>query len=154
MSDFPLEGGCHCGAVRYELRGPALSVQHCHCERCRKMYGSFFGTGAVVRRRDVTIQGEENLTTYRSSPSFEGRFCRTCGGHLFGYEDSEPRLMYIAPTTLDGGAHPGHAPDKECHIYLRSKAPWEQVADDLPKFETSSPDEIITGRQKEDALAR
>jgi len=154
MSRFPLEGGCHCGAVRYELRAPALSVQHCHCERCRKICGTFFGTGAVMKRSDVAIQGEGNLATYRSSPSFAGKFCRTCGGHLFGYEDSEPQLMYVAPATLDGGAHPGHPPDKECHIYVRSKAVWEDIGDDLPKFEASSPDEIITGVQKAAAFDR
>lgn len=154
MSRFPLHGGCHCGAVRYELRAPALSVQHCHCERCRKIYGTFFGSGAVVNRGDLSIAGADNLTTYRSSPSFAGQFCRTCGGHLFGYEESEPRIMYISPGTLDGGAHPGHPADKECHTYLRSKAPWERLGDDLPKFEASSPDEIITGRQKAEALDR
>jgi len=154
MPGFPLEGGCHCGAVRYRLLAPAISVQHCHCERCRKIYGTFFGTGAVVKRRDVSIEGAENLTTYRSSPSLAGQFCRTCGGHLFGYEDSEPRLMYIAPTTLDGGAHPGHPADKECHIYVRSKAAWEEIGGDLPKFEASSPDEIITEAQRAEASER
>lgn len=148
MSRFPLEGGCHCGAVRYGLHKPALSVQHCHCERCRKVYGSMFSTGAVVQRDAITITGEGNLTTYRSSPTLASRFCKTCGCHLFGYEESEQALMYFAASTLDGRAHPGHPPDKESHIYMRSKAQWDQTSDDLAKYETMSPDEIITGLQK------
>jgi hypothetical protein len=154
MASFPLAGGCHCGAVRYVLHKPALSVQHCHCERCRKVYGNLFATGAVVRRDAVSITGERNLATYRSSATLASRFCKTCGCHLFGYEDSEPTLMYFAPATLDGGAHPGHPPDKESHIYLRSKAQWDRTSDDLVKYETSSPDEIITGVQKAEILDR
>lgn len=154
MSRFPLEGGCHCGAVRYVLHKPALSVQHCHCERCRKVHAGMFSTGAVVERVAVTITGEANLTTYRSSPTFPGMFCKTCGCHLFAYEESEPTLMYILPATLDGGAHPGHPPDKESHVYMRSKALWDRTADDLIKYETTSPDEIITGLQKAEILNR
>ncbi|TFH12160.1 MAG: GFA family protein [Lentisphaerales bacterium] len=154
MSRFPLEGGCHCGAVRYVLHKPALSVQHCHCERCRKMTGCMFGTGAVVQRDGVTITGEGNLTAYRSSATFPEMFCKTCGCHLFAYEDSEPTLMYVSAATLDGGAHPGHPPDKESHVYMRSKAQWDRTADDLIKYSTTSPDEIITGLQKAELLDR
>ena len=154
MSKFPLHGGCHCGAVRYVLHEPALSVQHCHCERCRKTSGAMFATGAVVKRSAVTITGEDNLTTYRSSPTFPSQFCSTCGCPLFEYEESEPGLMYIEPWTLDGGVHPGHSPDKESHIYMRSKAEWDRTEDDLTKYETTSPDEIITGRQKAEILDR
>lgn len=145
---FPLAGGCHCGAVRYDLLGPALSLQHCHCSRCRKLTGTFMASGAVIRRADLRIRGAENLTSYRSSPSFEGLFCRICSSGLFCYEDSEPTLMYLMPGTLDDGAHPGHPPGTECHIYTTSKAPWEEIAGSLPQYPTVSPHEIITGVQR------
>jgi hypothetical protein len=96
----------------------------------------------------LKIEGEVNLTTYRSSSSFAEKFCKTCGCHLFAYEDSQPDLMYFAPATIDGGLHPGHPPNKESHIYVGSKAEWEQLADGLPKYDTSSPDEIITTVQR------
>lgn len=149
MTSFPIQGGCHCRAVRYKLLAPALSVQHCHCERCRKLYGSLSANGAVIARGDLRIDsGRENLTTYRSSPSFANEFCKTCGCLLFAYEDGEPDVMYFSPATLDGGVHPGHPDGKESHIYVGSKAEWERIADDLPKYDTTSPDEIITGIQK------
>jgi hypothetical protein len=154
MSEFRLDGGCHCGAVRYVLTEPAISVQHCHCERCRKGTGAMTGIGAVIDRSALTISGSENLTEYRSSPSYSDHFCKICGSHLFFYEDSETRLMYFSPATLDEGAHPGHSPDKESHIYMRSKPAWHRSTDDLPKYQTTSPDEIITGAQKEEILNR
>jgi hypothetical protein len=148
MTKFPVQGGCHCGAVRYTLLGPALSVQHCHCARCRKVYGNLTAQGAVIAKSQIKIEGEANLTTYRSSPSFADKFCKTCGCHLFSYEDSEKTLMYMSPATLDGGVHPGHPADKETHIYFSHRAEWARVEDDFPKYDTISPDEIVTDTQR------
>lgn len=148
MADYPMQGGCACGAVRFTLLGPPISIQHCHCENCRKISGEFTSTGAVISRRFLLIEGAENLGGYRTSPSFERQFCRTCSCYLFAYEDSEPDLMYFAPATIDGGRHPGHPPGSESHIYLRSKCEWEQVADDLPKYDAASPDDIVTDLQR------
>jgi hypothetical protein len=148
MTKFPVQGGCHCGAVRYTLLAPAMSVQHCHCLRCRKLSGGLIVSGAVIARADIRIESTENLTTYRSSPSFARKFCKTCGCPLFEYEDSEPRLMYLLPGTLDGGVHPGHPAGKEAHIYVGSKAEWNQIGDDLPTYDTSCPDDIITELQR------
>ena len=44
MSDDPIRGSCLCGAVRYEVRGEAISTFHCHCEICRKQHGAAFAT--------------------------------------------------------------------------------------------------------------
>jgi hypothetical protein len=149
MTTFPVSGGCHCGAVRYTLHAPAISVQHCHCSMCRTISGSLSETGAVVERTHLSVdRGADNLTTYRSSPSFRRLFCRTCGCQLFAYEDSEPVLMYFGPATLDGGAHPGHPPDKEYHIQFASRAEWDPTDDDLAKYDSTGPDEILTQIQK------
>ena len=148
MTKFPVQGGCHCGAVRYTLLGPAMSVQHCHCSRCRKLSGGLTASGAVVARADIRIESTENLTAYRSSPSFARMFCKTCGCFLFSYEDTEPKLMYFAAGTLDGGVHPGHPAEKEAHVYVGSKAEWDRIGDDLPRYDASSPDEIITEQQR------
>jgi hypothetical protein len=148
VTTFPVQGGCHCGAVRYTLLGPALGVQHCHCSRCRKVYGHLAAQGAVIARSQIRITGESNLTTYRSSPSFAGQFCKTCGCHLFSYEDSEKTLMYFSPATLDGGVHPGHPDGTEIHIQVGSKAEWARLDSELPRYDTSGPGEIITAAQK------
>jgi hypothetical protein len=144
MPDFPKTGGCHCGRVRYAVLAAPLSVQHCHCSQCRKGFATLSAQGAVIRRADLRITGEEALTRYRTSKSFEYRFCATCGSRIFAYEDSEPELMYFMPATLDGGVHPGHPPDRESHIHCGSRAEWERLTDDLPKFEEASPDEIVS----------
>jgi hypothetical protein len=113
-----------------------------------------------VRKADLQITGEENLTHFRSSPSFDGCFCKICGSHLFDFEDSEPSLMYLNPGSLDDGAHPGHPTEKEYHIYVRSRC-RETIGDDLPQYvsfaDGSSPrpsgpalrlDTILRGRSR------
>lgn len=147
-----MEGGCHCGAVRFELLAPPLSIQHCHCEICRKMTGTFFQSGAVVRKADVRLSGTANVTGYRASPSFERCFCRTCGGKVYAYEDSEADLMYLSVAAIDGGVHPGHPPGSECHIYVGSKAEWETIGDGLPQYPKASPDEILTEQQRREGI--
>ena len=100
-----------------------------------------------MRRDKVDIEGAENLTGYRSSPGFEQQFCRTCGCSLFAYDDDEATVFYVYPATLDGGVDPGHPREMESHIYMRSRAEWEQVSDALPHFERDGPGEIITESQ-------
>ena len=145
-----LSGGCHCGAVRYTLHASPLSIQHCHCETCRKTSGALYTTGGVMRRDKVEIIGAENLTRYRASPSFEQQFCGTCGCDLFAYDDNETVLFYVHVSTLDDGVDPGHPKDMESHAYMRSKAEWEYVSDAIPHFEKDGIGEIITEIQKID----
>ena len=38
------EGGCLCGALRYEIDGPFVDMLHCHCSMCRKHHGTPFAT--------------------------------------------------------------------------------------------------------------
>jgi hypothetical protein len=58
------------------------------------------------------------------------------------------RYALLASATLDGGKHPGHPADKECHTHVGSKAEWERICDGLPQYPEASPDEIITTIQR------
>jgi hypothetical protein len=101
-----------------------------------------------MRRDKVVIEGAENLTGYRTSPSFEEQFCSTCGCNLFSYEDGEANLFYVELPSLDGGVDPGHPREMESHIYMGSRAEWEHVSDAIPHYEKEGPGEIITEFQK------
>jgi hypothetical protein len=69
-------GGCHCGAVRYELRGEPYVAGLCHCTICRKLTGSSFSATANWRRDQFTMSGELKTYARRS-------FCPNCGSRLF-----------------------------------------------------------------------
>ena len=77
-------GGCHCGAVRYEvdvdLSQPLIE---CNCSICGKT-----GTrlAFVPSAQFKLLQGEANLTDYLfQKKHIHHTFCRTCGVRSFAY---------------------------------------------------------------------
>ncbi len=76
------QGGCHCGAVRYEVKTGLEQTITCNCSICQK-------TGAVlafVPAADFTlISGEDHLTDYQFNKKIiHHLFCKVCGIRSFG----------------------------------------------------------------------
>ncbi len=76
------DGSCLCGAVRFSVEGNLPAPSACHCSKCRKHTGHY-EAGTDVPRAAVTIEGEKNLTWYRSSDEVRRGFCAICGSSLF-----------------------------------------------------------------------
>jgi hypothetical protein len=75
------QGGCLCGAVRYQIDGNPIGSGICHCRSCRKVvsapalpFVTFPAGGFTVMRG--------RLVEYRSSPSVTRGFCGQCGSPL------------------------------------------------------------------------
>lgn len=71
-------GGCHCGAVRFEVDVPAaFEVEDCNCSICA-MSGNIHVIVPASRFR--LLQGAENLAEYTfNTGRAKHRFCKTCG---------------------------------------------------------------------------
>lgn len=126
-------GSCLCGAVRYEMLSPYRWMTHCHCSMCRKHHGSLFSTSlGVTRERFRWLQGAQEIMHYRSSAELERPFCRHCGSPVpFPADD-----LYICPAgNLD--EHPGIQP--RAHVFVGSKSPLHEIADELRQFEEYPP---------------
>jgi hypothetical protein len=82
-------GGCHCGAVRFEVDAPAhLTALECNCSICR-MTG--FLHLIVPRSRFRLLQGEQQLTEYQFNTGTACHlFCRRCGVKSFYVPRSNP----------------------------------------------------------------
>ena len=79
--DFPLLGGCNCGAVRYEIRRPALAAYICHCHLCQKRTGSAFSLSAVFPDGCLAITAGTPKRTERILPNGfrnESWICEVC----------------------------------------------------------------------------
>ena len=134
MTSFPIFGGCICEEVRYEVKGPARCVVHCHCSQCRRSYASLVGTGATIESDQIEIiKGKDHLTTYKFSSEVRRQFCKKCGCSILYYDDRFPGVVFYFPSTLDDGIHPGHPEDNEHHVHINSKATWENFEDNLPR---------------------
>jgi hypothetical protein len=93
-------GGCHCGAVRFEVEAPErLTVLDCNCTLC-SMTG--FLHLIVPKSKFRLLQGEENLATYRFNTGVaQHRFCRTCGIKSFYIPRSNPDGIDVNVRCLD-----------------------------------------------------
>lgn len=83
------QGGCHCGAVQFEVEAPdSVEVENCNCSICQ-MTGYLH---LIVPLRNFRLlAGEDKLTTYRFNTGVaEHRFCRVCGIKSFYIPRSNP----------------------------------------------------------------
>jgi len=63
------EGGCHCGAVRYEVTGKPQHVALCHCSDCRRSAGAPMVAWAAFLEDQFTITQGEPRTRNSSGQS-------------------------------------------------------------------------------------
>jgi hypothetical protein len=93
-------GGCHCGAVAFEVDAPArLVVQDCNCSICS---ASGFRHLIVPRERFRLLRGEHALAEYRfGSRVARHLFCRTCGVKSFYVPRSHPQGYSVNARCLD-----------------------------------------------------
>ncbi len=76
------KGGCHCGAVTFEVQAPTqLQASCCNCSIC-SMTGFIH---LIVSRREFRLtSGADDLSTYRFNTGVaQHKFCRVCGVKSF-----------------------------------------------------------------------
>lgn len=95
-------GGCHCGAVRFEVEASLDAVITCNCSHCG-MRGLMLSFVPAAQFR--LLQGESALTTYLFNHKvIQHRFCQRCGIEAFGegkMPDGSPTVA-INVRCLDG----------------------------------------------------
>lgn len=104
MSAATLEGGCLCGAVRYEISEAEAvgELVFCHCRMCRKAQGGLFGANAPIASRNFKLTlGAERIREYCSSPGKIRTFCDECGSPLYSARLDCPDFVRLRIGTLD-----------------------------------------------------
>ncbi|XP_066963412.1 centromere protein V-like isoform X2 [Macrobrachium rosenbergii] len=96
-------GGCHCGAVRFEVYStPVLNVIDCNCSICVKKQNKHF---IVPLSEFKLLQGHDSLKTYTfNTHQAKHIFCTTCGVQSFYIPRSNPDGYGIAVHCLDNGS--------------------------------------------------
>jgi hypothetical protein len=81
-----LQGGCHCGAIRYEAGALPERNSICHCTDCRRASGAPLMAWALFGAKDVkVIKGAPRVRA--SSEHGRRHFCPECGTGLFYTND-------------------------------------------------------------------
>lgn len=123
-------GGCHCGAVRYEVEGDPHTHALCHCSDCRRHAGAPMVAWTMYPESALTVvQGKPKI--YESSANGRRHFCADCGTSLF-YSNAEtlPGIVDIQSGTYDD---PDAIPAR-VHIQVAERLTWMKTAHELPEF--------------------
>lgn len=107
------------------------------CSECRKAQGSAFATNGIVGTDKFTIiSGKDDLTGFESSPGQTKYFCRNCGSPIMSKSVGSPDQVRVRLGTIESDID--ERPD--AHIFVTSKANWEDICGDIPQYETYEPD--------------
>ena len=125
-----LHGGCECGAVRYRVPDGFEYALNCHCSRCRAGTGSAFKPfGGIERAKLEIVDGADRLLVWGDDEGNHTR-CGVCGSLLWSVV-RDGGWVHVAYGSL--ADEPSTRP--QAHIFVGSKAPWFEIADDLPQFD-------------------
>ena len=130
-----IEGGCHCGAIRYRVTGEAITHALCHCTDCRRHAGApMVGwTMCPASALEVT-RGAPKV--YASSANGRRHFCPECGTGLFYVNEVVlPGIIDIQSATYDD---PDAVPAR-AHIQVAERIGWMERAHELPAFDRFPP---------------
>ena len=122
-------GGCHCGAVRFEVEGDFERFFLCHCSRCRKGSGSahganLFSTTATLR----WLSGEDKIRRYQvPGARHEKSFCTDCGAAL--PSQLSGAFVKVPAGSLDSAL----AMRPTAHIFVASRAAWDERLEDVQR---------------------
>jgi hypothetical protein len=128
------QGGCLCGAIRYEVSGEAVVVALCHCSMCRRSSGAPAVAWAMFEQTALRfVTGQP--TAYASSPGVERSFCARCGTPLAFRANYLPGLVDVTVGSMDAPAT--LAP--QMHIWAAKRLPWLVLGDSLPRHDGLPP---------------
>src|SRR2546421_872463 len=125
-------GSCLCGAVTYVLDGAPLKRRYCHCTRCRKARSAAHAANMTTAFDGVRFtRGEDELARYKVPDArfFTNVFCQHCGSPM-PRRDADRQISVVPMGSLDDD--PGARATG--HIFVAFKAPWYDIADELPQY--------------------
>lgn len=126
-----LEGGCHCGAIRYRVKETPVYHALCHCTDCRRATGAPAVSWALFRNENFEVlRGDAKV--YASSEHARRHYCGACGTSLFYTNEIVfPGMTDIQSATLDDPA----ALPLQIHVQTAERVPWMKDLAALPQFE-------------------
>jgi hypothetical protein len=129
-----IEGGCYCGALRYEAEGEPAFKGQCHCRECQYISG---GHPNVVMGMPESgfryTKGQPRVFRRSDLEAPVGReFCGDCGTHILTRAPAMPGTVMIKVGTLDDPSVFG-AP--QMVIFTVDKQGFHHVPEGVPAFE-------------------
>lgn len=123
------EGGCVCGAVRFEIDVPAVWAWHDHSQASRHAQGAAYATYVGSwKSRFRMLAGEDAISRYEDAERGASRsFCGRCGTPLFYERSHSPKMINIPRALFE--SRTGREP--RYHMNLREQADWTWTGEPL-----------------------
>lgn len=125
-----VQGGCQCGAIRYEADVDPATSSICHCNDCQKFSGSGWRATVRTRAEDFRLTGEPRIyvKTAESGAKRGQAFCPNCGSSLYAFTPPDPEIISVRLGGVDQRADlPPHQ-----QIWCESALPWALDISALP----------------------
>lgn len=136
---YSIQGGCLCGAVRFELTARPLEAGYCHCTRCQRRTGTAASVNVAVDAQAFEIIAGADHVAGWTPPAggAEKCFCALCGAHIFSRNTRvSPPGVGVRRAAFD--SDPGVR--LSYRQYVAYAAGWEPIPDDgLPRYPESRP---------------
>jgi hypothetical protein len=128
-----VEGGCYCGAVRYEAEGDPAFKGQCHCRECQYISGGApnMVLGMPAAGVSYTKGAPKAFTRGDLENPVTREFCPECGTHLLSRVPGLPLAMLKVGTLDDPSVFEG----PQMAIFLVDKQAFHQVPEGIPTFE-------------------
>ena len=129
-------GKCLCGEVKIKIVGEISDIIHCHCSLCRKSSGTAFATNGFINSTDLEItSGKNSLSTFSFKPGRNRHFCSNCGSPVYSSNEQDPACYRIRLGILDSDI----VERPISHNFVSSKANWENLNAQLPRYDSYEP---------------
>ena len=132
-----ITGGCHCGAIRYQAEGEALTHALCHCTDCRRHAGAPM-VGWTMYPQDAVKVTKGTPKIYASRSMAGGISAPTAG------PDCSTRTQTCCRGSSISRARPMTIPTcvpARAHVQVAERIGWMERAHELPAFERYPPQE-------------
>lgn len=124
-------GSCLCGGIRFRLDGDFEHFFLCHCQHCRKDTGSAHAANLFSSTATLEwISGRDKISTYNLPQTRHTRsFCSICGSAM-------PHVAENVVVVPAGCLDTELSSRPLAHIFVASKAAWDQDLAEIPGFDT------------------
>ncbi|MEQ9447754.1 MAG: GFA family protein [Rhodospirillaceae bacterium] len=116
---LPLDGGCRCGRVRFQVTAAPLLTMACHCTGCQRMTASAYSLSALFTDDGFAVtQGEPVIGGLRAED--QHYFCDFCMSWMFTRPGGMDGYVNVRASLFDeaGWAAPF------IETWTREKLPW------------------------------
>lgn len=116
------QGGCLCGALRYEVSKQPSRVTMCHCKFCQRATGGAYLVEPVFEAQNFRVtSGTPKHYSHTSEGSGKQvliHFCATCGTKLFLTFERFSGAVGVYGGTFDDPDWYDVTPENSKHIFL------------------------------------